>query len=526
MLILLPSFVFAGTAYYVDFSASLDGDGSFSNPWNNTLTVNKHRFDKGDDVYFKANSTYVMTSDAERLQIDWSGTATDRVIIGCYDGRDDFDCGATPLVDGNRPIIDGDKNKYPGSNQGAIEIKGQSYVTVQDIKVQYTKNIISKSNQAIKAYPGSDHIIINNCYIYRVNGAAIGVYQTDTAIISNNYVAEAGYPDYTGVGAAIEASSLAWGENWKSKVGLCKNITVTRNKVINSKHEGIGFYKGVTNSVMEYNVVRDIKSFMLYIGDGKYNAIRYNLAYETSDKVHKSFNEKENAIVLQSEKTNGFEWSGYNEVYGNMVAGVSQGITLSCEIQKVIPGAVCNKGSKVYNNTLVDNTFNFATNRLTPDNDIKIENNISWTISSKTNHIFGGESPAGVDWSNNFFDDGVAGKAGNNQLTGNPDLLKSSGWRNLKPDALTGNEFSPQSGSMVLKGGKTIPGAFQLIEDADLTGAPIRVIVKPTGPSEIPLGAWRHSGKLGGSLLGGSLLGGGVVGYPHPPKGVTALVLK
>ena len=505
LLIFLPSFVFAGTAYYVDFSASHDGDGSFSNPWNNTISVNKHRFNKGDDVYFKANSTYVMTSDSARLQIDWSGTAADRVIIGCYDGKGDFNCGATPLVDGNRPIIDGDKNKYPGANQGAIEIKGQSYVTVQDFKVQYTKDKKDKGSQGISSKAGSDHIIIDNCYVYRTNGGGISVSQTDTATISNNYVAEAGYPDYTGVGAAIEVTSQAWGDGWKSEVGLCKNITVTRNKVINSKHEGIGFYKGVTNSVMEYNVVRDVKSFMLYISDGKYNVIRYNLAYETSEKVHKTFNEKENAIVLQSEKTNGFEWSGYNEVYGNMVAGVSQGITLSCEIQKVIPGAVCNKGSKVYNNTLVDNTFNFSINRTTPGNDIIVNNNVSWIISSK-NHMLGDGSPAGVEWSNNFFNDGAPGKAGNKQLTGNPDLLKSSGWRDLEPDALTGNEFSPQSGSMVLKGGKSIAGAFRLIADADLTGTPIKAVVKPTGSSKVPIGAWGNSGKLRGNQ-----------DYLHPP---------
>ena len=47
--------------------------------------------------------------------------------------------------------------------------------------------------------------------------------------------------------------------------GATTNITVTRNKVFSSKNEGIGLYKKVTNSTVEYNVVYDIRTYHIYI---------------------------------------------------------------------------------------------------------------------------------------------------------------------------------------------------------------------------------------------------------------------
>ena len=70
---ILPTVAFAGSAFYVDCSDARNGDGSFSNPWNKIASVNNHNFNKGDDVYFKKGSTCILTSDSDRLQVDWSG---------------------------------------------------------------------------------------------------------------------------------------------------------------------------------------------------------------------------------------------------------------------------------------------------------------------------------------------------------------------------------------------------------------------------------------------------------------------
>ena len=243
----LPSLVFAGTAHYVDCSAGTNGNGSYASPWNNIPSVNSHSFSTGDDVYFKVNTT---CTPSTYLAVDWSGTSGDRVIIGAYYGNGQFG-----LNGNSRPIIDGNNNTVPSpyGHRGLIDIQkaSVSYVTVKNLKLQY-------SGRYGVGVAHSDNINVDNCYIYRPTGNCI-VYSAgsgdgvDTGIISDNICENSGYPDYTGGGAAIEISA---GDN----EGATTNITVTHNKVFSSKHEGIGLYKKVTNSIVEYNAVYDIKT--------------------------------------------------------------------------------------------------------------------------------------------------------------------------------------------------------------------------------------------------------------------------
>jgi hypothetical protein len=116
--------------YYVDCSASTNGNGTFGSPWNNLPSVNAKTFATGDDVYFKVGTTCYLNSDSDRLQVDWSGTGSNRVIIGAYHGNGKFGLGGF-----ERPIIDG-RLLYPGTEQAAIWMSRRSYVTVRDLKIQ------------------------------------------------------------------------------------------------------------------------------------------------------------------------------------------------------------------------------------------------------------------------------------------------------------------------------------------------------------------------------------------------------
>src|SRR5581483_8910294 len=46
-----------GTAYYVDCSASSNGSGSQSSPWNGVSSVNATTFQPGDQILFKRGTT-------------------------------------------------------------------------------------------------------------------------------------------------------------------------------------------------------------------------------------------------------------------------------------------------------------------------------------------------------------------------------------------------------------------------------------------------------------------------------------
>ena len=104
--LVLVSVCFVSSAeYYVDFSASVDGDGSFESPWNNIRSVNLNSMSTGDDVYFKVGTIREITAQEDKLIVNWGGTANDRAVIGAYYGKGLF--GLNGL---ERPVLDGNGN--------------------------------------------------------------------------------------------------------------------------------------------------------------------------------------------------------------------------------------------------------------------------------------------------------------------------------------------------------------------------------------------------------------------------------
>ena len=472
----LPLMAFAGTAHYVDCSTAANGNGSYASPWNNIPSVNSHSFSTGDDVYFKVNTTCTPNT---YLKVDWSGTSSDRVVIGAYYGNGQFG-----LNGNSRPIIDGNNNTIPSPSrhQGLIDIRNTSvsYVTVENLKVQY-------SGRYGVAVLSSDNINVDNCHIYRPIGSCI-VYSAsagdgvDTGLISNNICENSGYPDYTGSGAAIEITAM-------DSEGATTNIAVTHNKVISSKHEGIGLYKKVTNSIIEYNVVYDVRTVHIYIDAGKSNTIRYNLVYNFNGL----FSQAGYGISINNEESRSYCFSGNNELYGNIIAGLGVGMSIGCGEKNDNPDCVCHESTKIFNNTLVDNLWNIRDWNPDSRDSIEIMNNISWTITAGTYHS-NNYSPEGVTWSHNLFDDSVSGNAVTNAVIGDPALKKSSGWRSLRANSLDGNAFSLLSGSKAINAGIPVAYYNNRITASDYSADPIMVMISTDSTPDI--GAWSNKAAV------------------------------
>ncbi len=448
LILLLPSLLFA-TNYYVDCSANSNGNGSFASPWNNIPSINSFSFSTSDGVYFKVNTICYLNADSDKLQVDWSGTSGNRAIIGAYYGNGQFG-----LNGNDRPIIDG-KSLYPGQWEQAIEVKNRSFVTIKDLRVQK----VGGNDRRARAIGATDsgNINVENCYMYRTHGCSMVYMRVNTGQIIDNVVEQSKYPDYKGTGAAIEVSA---GNN----AGATTNILVARNKVFESAHEGIGLYKGVTNSTVEYNIVRDTQSFMIYASGAKNCIFRYNLSYDST--VNSSDNGKGNfgpdyglASSIEINFPNE-DAHGGNQWYGNFVAGARYGISFGCGARNVDPDIVCHPNEKVYNNTFVDCINSIAYWRDDSRDNVYIKNNISLKTPGGTGgHIYlNNYSPAGVTWSHNLFHGGTlpTGNAATNAVFENPKLVKQYGWRDIAPDSISIEDFKLLSGSPAIDAGTMV----------------------------------------------------------------------
>jgi hypothetical protein len=436
--------------YYVDCSASTNGNGAYESPWNNLPSVNAKTFATGDDIYFKVGTTCYLNADSDRLQVDWSGTGSNRVIIGAYYGNGQFGLGGF-----ERPIIDG-RNTYPNNSQGGVDIRNRSYVTIKDLKIQNMGGIVngvSKRGRSLIAVDSS-YINVENCHLYRPYGNCIIYSKVNTGNIIDSIAEECKYPDFgigTFGGAAIEVTGMG-------TTGATKNILVAGNLVIKSAHEGIGFYKKVENSIVEYNTIRDMTSYHIYSDASANNTFRYNLSYNSTAMFGRKY-----AIAANNEPIHSYCFGGNNKFYGNFVAGADRGISLGN--QKLSEGCQAHAGTKIYHNTFVDCNTNITFWNPSTGQDVDVANNISIiTSENSTGKHVNTNSPAGVTWSHNLFRGGTlpTGNAATNMIIGDPKLSKTSGWRNIAPDALSANHFKLLSGSAAIDKGLALGSPYNI----------------------------------------------------------------
>ena len=243
---LVPQLTLAAKGYYVDCSASANGDGTIENPWNNLSVVNDHTpFMPGDSIYVKRGTTCF-----GELWPKGSGDSTAQIVLCAY---------GTDTV---RPVI----NAQGKPNSAAIRLNNQEYWTIEGFGATNPATT-EASRLGISVYADDGQvkhrIRIRNNVIYNVygnrldrltGGIAIDIREpghADDVLIEGNMVR-----NVLGGGISFWAESEFWrgGMQWDN---LSPHVVVRYNKVVLTSMDGI-FIGGTDNELVEYNVVDSV----------------------------------------------------------------------------------------------------------------------------------------------------------------------------------------------------------------------------------------------------------------------------
>jgi len=416
LILLFPSLVFAGTAYYVDLDAGSSGTGTYASPWNKISDVEGAGLSAGDDVYFK-HGTSNADGNQEDFDVTWASSKEDPVVIGCYDGDGDFDCTGRTL-----PIIDGDTH-----NIGLVDIydslimingsNGASggYYTVQDLDFR------NSGWNAVTIDDCGDYNTIQRCKADYQNGNTFVLSEVQHSTVDNNTVTRSSYggqrrnhPDYCYAGDGDNCSDSeacpygcwGWGgaaitviDGNNNETGTLYN-TVSNNSV-SGGYEGIGAYMGGSYTIIENNKVFDNRSYHIYMGNSTHNIVRGNLVFESD--ADPDNNDAGIFIGCESWESWPLKVNGSNEVYNNFVVGMRWGITMTSSCYETSSEAPVSN-NKVYNNTIIDCTeYNIRLAKTGGASGNVIKNNISWILNRGGSHITGC-SDGSVTWADNLWD--------------------------------------------------------------------------------------------------------------------------
>ena len=484
LILFLPVLAMAGVAHYADLTdAGSSNDGTFAEPFNTIATINGHAFAEGDDLYFKADTTTAaLTSGDGYLDIDWSGTSVDRAIIGAYDGDGDFDItgSAKPILKGTRNGPRGTAGNWPAAYGRLIRVRGQDYVTIQDIKV------FESGAAALICDGGSTNLLITRFEVEDSNEQGIMFSTYDSlgvtdSIIENSSVEQSSWGKSGGAGIEITGGCVG-------DTAVVKDNIIRRNTVYGGCWEGIGLYKEVGTTTVEYNAVYDNRSFHIYVSMSHDITIRHNLVYESTSDTDTS--DYMIAVDTESlENTNCRPESATKNVYiyGNLVANGTHGVSLANNAYVAGYGLISDN-ILIYNNTFVDNGTNIRFSNSWEGTNVEVKNNISATYENGIDTNDPDEE--GVTWSHNLFDTDPGANANDNAGgdAGGPALAKTSGWDSLVAGAVDGTEFAITSASPGKDTGINVGAAYVngLFTGTDFSASPPAVVTA----SQLEHGTW------------------------------------
>lgn len=437
------AFAWAGAGeaatYYVRNGGNDSADGrSHQTAWASLGKINSHQFAAGDIVLLHEGSRFV-----GQVTIDWPGTSSQRAVLGAY-----YLDGSTPVrgYRSARPIIDGE-DRLPSTRYATLVHVNAQRARVENLRVE------DSEGRGIWTTAVNDVEIVGN-EVHNVYNAGIHFIEAHRGLAENNTVSRAGvghYEDRASWGAAIEMVES-------------HDVTVRNNTVKESFGEGINAHTGSQRVLIEHNTVFAVRAVGIYVDTAPDATVRRNIVLGTTNSTYwRGGNTVGAGIALNNESyhypvgggsMNPSVQAKRAKIYGNLVAFTSTGISVWGQLPES-----SFDGMLVFNNTLVDNSTQFAVIGH-PQPGAKFVNNILLSISSGTQDVRGGTSLKGMVAKNNYFSQGDPG--GDYAHTGNRfkglSLAKMSGWRAISGmSQVSWRDFVPAKDAAVINAGDDEP---------------------------------------------------------------------
>jgi hypothetical protein len=477
VLFMLVSPVWGAGPYYIRDDGN-DGNTGLSHAQAWKTLAKATSLAAGSDVYLMVEDTWT----SERINVNWTGSSGDRVIIGAYDNDGDLN----DDIVGNRPVIEGVKcdggTPYPSNSWNAllhVDGDGYDYITFQDIEMK-------NSNGGGVFVDGSDYVTVQRCKIDDVRYSGIQWYSSaHDGVIDSNEVLKASNRAETACGEeGAYSAGIATSSN-------CNNVLIKRNKVYNTWGEGIGIYKQSSNNIVEDNVVYCTMRHMIYTDRSAATIIRRNLVYyvDTSGNADDfSYGSYEGqgsgpppGIIVAKESTSNAEDSTGTEIYNNLVAATLHGININASENDANFDNLI-----IANNTFVDCTNFIKINVTGDDTGWKFQNNLFYDVDGDDTlfHADTDASPTSWTISHNLWYAAQSGGtyddwSANEEICTADCLAKTSGWKALTAGVEDGSNFVPDSGSNAINNGTFVSSdcLYALYETGtDYTASPITVV--------------------------------------------------
>lgn len=501
-----------GTGYFVDCDSGSDSNSGLSTavPWKTLAKVNNNVTAAGSDVYLKRGSTCAN----QTVTIDWNGTASDRVIFGCYY----LDAGnsnqPTSCDDGTDPIAVGDADmpQIDGTWDSACRAASSSSL---NCAINTGSAVPSSIFQAL-VNVDADYVTVKNLALVDSAGEAIGgdgdnIGGTNSGL--NGLIIDSVYADYAAFAsvqldddvyhAAIRNSTF-------QNMAQCETMERSGVTITGGPYASCGASGGPgcvaltrTNdsySVIEGNRVLHGRCEGINTSRSNYVWVRGNVVANTAPGIygnHSGYNIIEHNIVLGDPGgsiTNQhgigfaleitgvgteFEGGSFNLVRNNMVAGGDNCIWMN-SLSTQAAAAGLKQGLYAYGNTCIgQESVSFlvtGSGAATSVDFFTAINNIVYSPTASTGDCSLSHIGTGT-LSNNMYSSTPADTdcQGTGDVTGNPGFtLTESQFRALDFDdvpTLTFDDFRlPASGSNALNAGSlpTLPAwATTLLTDAN-----------------------------------------------------------
>jgi hypothetical protein len=225
----------AGTDYYVDCSASANGDGTQGSPWNTLNSVNSHEFGPGDHIRLRAG-----TSCSGYLQASGSGAPGLPITVTSYG------TGAAPTINNNGAQFKNQPNQQscPAAGSGRLlDFPESAAVVLQNVS-HWTIENIAVTNNAPE--PGVNSGVLvgatdNNTY------SGITINAVDVSNV-NGILDRYAAGRYSSAGILVQSPDKGCNLS-----GHFDHVTISNNTVHDVKSMGVAIVGGDGHDAKEHN---------------------------------------------------------------------------------------------------------------------------------------------------------------------------------------------------------------------------------------------------------------------------------